>query len=60
MESARESLPTITKETRKELEEREGKKNATLANSRGGGRAQLLGIGHGRPRVLPPLPFIAF
>ena len=47
MESPRERLSRITKETRRELEERERKKNATLASSRGGGRAQLLGIGHG-------------
>ena len=61
MESPRERLSRISKETRRELEEREGKeKNATLANLREGGRAQLLGIGHGRPRVLPSLPFIAF
>ena len=39
VESPRERLTRITKETRRELEEREGrKKNETLANSKGEGR----------------------
>ena len=40
VESLRERLTRITKETRRELEEREREeKNATLANLRGDGRA---------------------
>ena len=61
MESPRERLTRISKETRRELEERErgGRRMQLLANY-GDGRESLLGIGHGCPRVLPPLPFIAF
>ena len=60
VESPRERLSRISKETRRELEEREGKeKNATLAQG-DDGRESLGGIVHGRPRVLHSLPFVAF
>ena len=58
VESPRERLTRISKETRRELEEREGKKkNATLAQ-RGDGRQLLGDYEHGRPRGSSPFLYI--
>ena len=61
VESPRERLTRITKETRRELEERErGRRRSETLALGDDGRESLGGIVHGRPRVLPSFPFIAF